>query len=147
MNDGFSKSLVALVVACLALAATRQPSFAQNSDTAPVVSIINLIATPERYDGKKVIVTGYVYFEFENRSLCLLAGVASSRECLWINVNENKPDSEAAAEAQKRSEVVWKSYDRHVVTIHGVFDMNDKGHLIGWSGGIRDIEKVFVKRP
>jgi hypothetical protein len=147
MNARLVKLVFALMVTCLFFSRIEHLAWAQNGDAVPVVSLINLIATPERYDGKKVIVTGYVYFEFENRSLCLFERVASSRECLWINVNENIPASEAAARDQERSEITWKSYHHNVVTIQGVFDMSDKGHLGGWSGGIRNIDKVFVRKP
>lgn len=44
--------------------------FYQNS-IVERVSIINLIATPEKYDGKCIIVKGFFINEFENRTLFL----------------------------------------------------------------------------
>lgn len=55
------------------------------SQTEPLhVSLIQLIANPEKYDGKQVAVVGFLRLEFEGNALYLFAGRLSppdNKEC------------------------------------------------------------------
>jgi hypothetical protein len=98
------------------------------------VSLINLISTPKEFHLKKVSVSGYLIFRLEDQSLCLLPSPPSRRECVWVQMS---PDHSAGEKEQRREYVKWQSMSGQIVTLEGIFDMNDEGHIEGWSGGIK----------
>ena len=104
-----------------------------------LVSIINLIATPERYDKKFIDVTGFATIELENMSLCLSKQSLSTSECIWIELYEPEKDIETA---KKREKCLLK-FHKKVVSLQGIFDMNNTGHFGFWpAGAIKSITHV-----
>jgi hypothetical protein len=97
------------------------------------VSVINLIATPERFHGKKVVVSGWLTLEVEDMSLCLTQNVASPKECIWVDIEDERLKS-------------LKKYRNELATVHGTFDKDETGHLGGWSGGIIKIARITPAR-
>jgi hypothetical protein len=58
------------------------------SQTEPLhVSLIQLIANPEKYDGKQVAVVGFLRLEFEGNALYLFAGRLSPRDNKECNLD------------------------------------------------------------
>lgn len=136
-----------LAAACAQIGQLRQPaSGTPGADSALAVSLIQLIANPEKFHGRHVFVTGYVRIGLENYSLCLVEQVLSTQECLWIQIDGTSPESEQAARLQAEKAADWKKYHDHVVAVRGTFDMHDTGHLGGWAGAIGKITKVVVLR-
>lgn len=88
--------------------------------------IINLIATPERYDGKMVTVVGFLAIESEDVRLYL------SREDYLHNIMENGIFIDANKEVTRDIE----SKDLHYVQITGVF--KQKGLPLHFPGGAGD---------
>lgn len=137
--------LFALVAGCT-LPSRETPREALSPSNALSVSLIQLIANPEKYHGRYVLVTGYVRIGLENYSLCLVEHVLSTQECLWIQTDGTSPASEQEAKQQAEKAAVWKKYHGRVVAIRGTFDMHDTGHLGGWAGAIGKITQVVVLR-
>ncbi len=99
---------------------------------ATEVSMVQLLATPEKYDGKFVRVIGVGNLAFEGDFLSLskedhLYGAGNS---LWIELGKRAiPYNEA------------KAYNGRYVLVEGFFDKDDRGHLGMFCGSIKDISR------
>lgn len=95
------------------------------------VTMTQLLATPERYDGKLVRVQGVGNLEFEGDALYL--SEQDWKYCtdaaVWISLG----DDISYEEAQK--------YNGKYVLVEGVFDQADKGHMGLFHGAIRDVSR------
>jgi hypothetical protein len=99
------------------------------------VSIINLIATPEIYDGKLVRVIGIGKVKFESNGLYLSKEdykKAVTKNALWIDVDEERLGI--------TYENLQKSNGKHVL-IEGIFNSRGKGHFDRYSGAIEKITR------
>lgn len=88
------------------------------------VSVIELIADPERWDGKKVRLVGFVNLEFERNQLCLLPG-SHQTECIWLDIEGLKDPG----------------FRRGQSLVEGIFDGKNKGHLGLYSGAIKTLDR------
>jgi len=96
------------------------------------VTLIQLIATPEKYDGQLVRVIGVGNLEFEGNCISLSKedlkyGVGNS---IWIELGEKAISYE---EAQK--------FNGEYVIIEGIFDKDDCGHMDMFCGSIKNISR------
>lgn len=93
------------------------------------VSLMQLIATPERYDGKQVQVVGFLRLEFEGNGLYLHEEDykhSITKNSLWIVRNP-------------RIDMRSKALDMHYVMLIGTFTASRKGHMNLFSGSLTDI--------
>jgi hypothetical protein len=96
------------------------------------ISLLQLIVTPERYDGKRVAVEGFLHLEFEGNAIYLNQNDyahAITKNSIWV----------------QRNPVVNGKYQQvnsHYVIIVGTFDAKNKGHMSMCSGSLRDITAV-----
>lgn len=139
--------LVSAIV-CWALACSAdQPLVARgpgaSSDNPVSVSIIQLIATPDAFDGKYVQVWGFVHIGHETTAIYLHREDlehALTKNGLWLEANDATPDGSKEAQVHKR-----------YAMIVGRFDGKKKGHLALWSGTIGSITRMqaweFPKEP
>ena len=104
------------------------------------LSLINLISTPKEFHMKKVSVSGYFIFGLEDQSLCLLPSPPSRRECVWVQITIPSSEMETREKERKMKYAKWQSMSGQIFTLEGIFNMNDEGHLGGWSGGITPTE-------
>ena len=109
------------------LSKTAHPASADN------VSIVQLIANPERYDGKSVQLIGFLRIEFEGTAVYLHRedyerGI--EKNALWINLPTGM--SEAQADAVN---------GQYVICL-GTFDAAHQGHMGLFSGEIKNIERL-----
>jgi hypothetical protein len=98
------------------------------------VSLIQLIATPDAFDGKLVRVYGFVRIEHEGTAVYLHRDDCEfmlTRNGLWLAANDVAP------EGSKESLV-----NNHYALIEGQFDAKNKGHLALWSGSIDKITRM-----
>lgn len=102
------------------------------------VSLINLIATPERYDNKKVVAAGWITLELENMSLCIAKEVPSGKECVWVELDDETRNHQAFEKRLNQ----WRQHNGKLVVVHGVFGKANQGHLGGWSGALQKIERI-----
>lgn len=94
------------------------------------ISLIELIAKPEAYDGKRVRLIGYVRLEFEGNAIYLSkesyeAGI--SKNALWLDPPKSSP-------LAKKHTIWGPGY----AVVEGRFDAMDHGHMGAFSGAIKD---------
>jgi hypothetical protein len=109
------------------LSKTANPASADN------VSIVQLIANPERYDGKRVQLIGFLRIEFEGTAVYLHRedyerGI--EKNALWINLPTGM--------AKAQSDAVNGQY----VICLGTFDAAHHGHMGLFSGEIKNVERL-----
>ncbi len=98
------------------------------------VSLVQLIATPERYHGKFVQVVGYMNLEFEGNAIYL------HREDFDQRLTRNSFWVEFSEEIRKQKNL--ENYNKQYVIIIGTFDMESKGHLGLFGGEITNIWRL-----
>lgn len=110
----------------------------------PIVSFINLIATPERFHNRKVVVTGHARIVFEDVSLAFTKG-AGAQESLWM-VFDNGPlkTNEDADRAERIFKEWQKKFNNKYLIVEGVFDMTLHGHGGIYPGSLRNISQIEV---
>jgi hypothetical protein len=107
----------------------------------PDVSLVQLIATPERFDGKHVQVVGYCWLEFEGDALYLSRDDQANmvyRNSIWLSVSREDREK-------------WLGMRGKYVTVSGTFRADFHGHMGMSSGAIEKIDAIRVwsdpKRP
>ena len=93
------------------------------------VSLVQLIATPERYDGKRVMVIGYLRLEFEGNALYLHS------EDYRHSILHNRIRIRASSDMEKNS----RKINNHYVLMVAVFDAPHEDD--NESGTLRDISR------
>ena len=96
------------------------------------VSIVELIANPEVFNGKKVRLVGYMNLQFEGNALYLHAEDYKhglSRNGLWLQVPKGWPDNAKKCPS--------KSY----VLLEATFNATNTGHFGLYSGGLETITR------
>ena len=114
----------------LAVIAGMVVGIATTAFPAESVSIVSLIAHPEKYDGKHVIVTGFLALDFEGSAIYLHQDDYEHsiyKNGLWYAGNMVK----------------YRKFDKKYVNVEGTFDGKNKGHLGLWSGAIKDIKRMW----
>jgi hypothetical protein len=104
-----------------------------SDDTAQDVSVIQLIAQPEKFDGKRVRFIGFLRLEFEGNAIFLHRedfdlGISSNG--LWVNV---------PSDMTKRQQDDVNM--RYVICV-GVFRAGMHGHMGMFSGAISDVRRL-----
>ena len=96
------------------------------------VRLIQLIATPEKYDGKLVRVIAVGNLEFEGNYLSLSKEDWKYRagNTVWIQLD---PESSRYQQGQE--------YNGKYVIIEGIFDKDNRGHMSSHYGAIRDVRR------
>ena len=99
---------------------------------ATEVSMVQLLSTPEKYDGKLVRVIGVGNLEFEGNYLSLSKedhkyGAGNS---VWIELGEKAISYDEA-----------KEYNGKYVIVEGFFDKDDRGHFDMFCGSIKNISR------
>jgi hypothetical protein len=94
------------------------------------VSIIQLVANPERYHGKVVFITAYATIELENNSLCMTPTPASHKDCIWLEYDDG-------------TKAAWSKMNGHRVTVRGTFNKDNTGHFGGWSGALESVTEYW----
>jgi len=116
-------------VAGLVLAGATAVCFGASGahDEPASVSIVQLLATPERYEGRLVRVKGVAHFEFEESALYLHredAECMNSSNGLWLRTGGHDDLSNA------------------FVIVEGRFTARSHGHLGAWPGEIKNISRL-----
>jgi hypothetical protein len=107
------------------------------------VSIIRLIATPEKYQGKFVRIEGYLHNQFEDSAIYLSKDDADhliNKNALWVRYAE-KAQKQALYSEQEPDNLRY--FDRKYVLIEGVFNEYDHGHLGAYAGSIKKVTRIM----
>lgn len=97
------------------------------------VSLIQLIANPQAYDGKRVRLIGFLRIEFEGDAIYLHKedfDYAITRNALWIDIPEDMRPSQ--------KELV----DLHYVLCEGTFRAGRHGQMGLFSGELSDVQRL-----
>jgi hypothetical protein len=100
------------------------------------VSLVQLIARPEVFNGRPVRVLAYMSIGFEESALYLHkedADVGNTSNAVWLDL-ESRPVAERLELARRRSG--W-------VVVEGTFDSSLKGHLSAFPSGVRNVTRVI----
>jgi hypothetical protein len=100
------------------------------------VTIVQLIANPDKFDGKLIRVIGFLRLEFEGNVLYL------HREDYENEILGNGIWVEVAYEITRQS----KALNMHYVLLEGIFSSSERGHLDAWSGTIKSIRRAELWR-
>jgi hypothetical protein len=118
----------AIAILLLVLMVTS-PAGSRGGPKAPYgekVSMIQLIANPEKYDGKLIAVVGYLQLKFEDNELFLHEEDYKhyiTKNAIWVSVGPKmKPYSD--------------QLNMHYVLLVGTFNATNKGHMDMESGSI-----------
>lgn len=112
-----------------------------------IVSIVQLITTPERFHSKKVSITGFLTLDFEVSKLCLFVDAPSINECVWIDLVGEMPEIRTEQQLstwRKRRLDLQEQYNGRAISVHGIFDMNKGGHLGIYPGTIANTVVVRI---
>lgn len=115
------------------VAAPGRPA-AQGTDVLDV-SIIQLIARPEQFHGKRVRVTGYLWLEFEGNGIYLSESDKTHgvyKNGLWVNFAPGVLDGR-------------KEYSGRYVLLESTFNAENHGHMGLWSGTIEQITRALPR--
>ena len=98
------------------------------------VSMIELISNPEKFDGKRVIVSGFVHFEFEGNGLYL------HEEDFVDGLRSNGIGLGVTPEQEKQ----YADCDSKYCFIVGTFHAVPPHHFSLWSGGLSNITAMQI---
>ncbi|MGC3989646.1 MAG: hypothetical protein QM796_08220 [Chthoniobacteraceae bacterium] len=107
------------------------------------VSMIQLLADPEKFSGKQVLVSGYLHIKFEDHALYLTKEAADHvniDQCFWVSFTEH-PQLQLAKPVKSQQPKLG-DLDGCFVFIEGIFDSTQHGHLGSFVGTIREISSV-----
>lgn len=125
-------SLLFLIFAEASHGASRKATAAEE------VSLVQLIATPERFDGKKIIVVGVYKLEFESFALYLNKDDAR----LLIRANSVALGIfEEGLNATKTKEE-WERLNDSYVRVVGIFRHAPSGHMNLWRSEVVRISSI-----
>ena len=96
------------------------------------VSMIQLIANPQQYDGKPIRVIAFLHLEFEGNALYLHRedfdkSVLSN--AVWISLDDQTIRTS-------------KKFSGGYVLVEGIFNAKDQGHLGSFSGSIQQVTRL-----
>jgi hypothetical protein len=97
------------------------------------VSLVKLIANPEKYDGKTIQIIGYLNLEFEGNAVYLHKEDYEhglTRNGFWVNFSGPIKEGKSLGSSKK------------YVIIVGKFDMKSHGHGSLFGGTIKDISRL-----
>lgn len=107
------------------------------------VSLISLIADPERYDRQLIRVKGFLTVEFEGTALYLHkqdCDLGISENSIWVDMSKEDIAS-----------IQFQTLNKQYVLLEGTFDASNKGHFAGYSGSItkitRSVKLEVIKQP
>ena len=101
-----------------------------------IVSLVELIARPEHWDGRKVRVRGFLNLQFEGNALYLHEVDWKEKlfsNAIWVHATPSMREHH-------------KLLNRRYVMIEATFDGEDKGHMGMFQGALRDISSCTSLR-
>ncbi len=102
-----------------------------------IVSIVQILAHRDRYDGKQMQIKGFLRVQFEGTAIYLSEedadyGIAANG--FWVSFDPGAVHFEG--------QVGPVQFHRKWVLIEGTFDKDDRGHLSRWQGSIKNVDRI-----
>ncbi len=105
-----------------------------------IVSIVELLANPDKYDGKRVLVEGFFRNAFEDTGIYLnreSAEYGVSANAVWVDTSDTRIGDEK--EAKLRDGM----YDGKYVAIEAYYNKSELGHLSAFQGELQHIVRIW----
>jgi hypothetical protein len=110
----------------------------------PYVSIIQLVANPDRYHLTVVQIEGYATLRHEGNQLCPVEKPGSTKDCVWLQYDDGPYESDADLARFDRAKARWeREFNGKRISVVGTFNRGLMGHENLWSGGIEKIRRVL----
>jgi hypothetical protein len=125
-------------------------SIAAVAQEIPRVSMVRLLAAPEKYHGQTIWVSGFLHCKFENSALYLSKAEADhliDAHALWVRYSANA--QRETPDGPKRFPVESSrncGADRKYVAILGRFDREARGHFGCCAGSLEDVSRIVEHR-
>lgn len=133
----FKKALLLLPIFSFGVA------HSQNDGNHEMVSMVQLLANPEKYDNKIVTIVGVGWLKFEENQICLTRDhlrVMATKNCFWLgSFKREKWDAELLMKI--------KEFNGSYVKVTGRFNSQDMGHLNLFAGSISDVTACSFHEP
>ena len=126
-----------LIVAFLASISTGGQAVHPTGEFPLSVSILQLIATPEKFDGKSIRVVGFLRVELEGDALYLHKEDYDHhiyKNSLWVDLDPTTREDAVGLNMQ-------------YVYLIGTFDARNKGHRSMMSGSLHQIKGLMAWPP
>ena len=110
---------------------------AVSADEPVDVGMIQLLANPAKFHGKRIRVEGFLHAQFEDECLYLSkedADFLNGKHSFWMSYSNH-----LSAAPKKPLDY----FDGKRVLVIGVFDKNEGGHLGAAAGGIKDVSDIM----
>jgi hypothetical protein len=107
------------------------------------VSIIQLIAAPEKYNGKFIRTSGYLHNQFEDSAIYFAktdADYLIGENGLWIAYAENVQKQPLNRNKKVDS---LRYFDCKYVLIEGFFNKDAHGHMGAFAGSIERVSRIM----
>lgn len=124
--------LASAFIAVVVFGTLSQNQVGAVADAPDHVSMIQLISTPERYQGKLVRLVAYLHLEFEGNGLYL------HREDYVNGLTKNGIWIDIAGTAARSDE---KLQDHYVIA-EGSFDGSSRGHFGMYAGTLKNVRRL-----
>jgi hypothetical protein len=121
------------LIACVCIIATLFVASIEAQEPTNV-TLVQLIANPEKFDGRLIRVIGFLRLEFEGNVLYLHREDYENAilgDGIWVDVTPA---------ITKRSATLNMKY----ILLEGVFSSSDRGHMGMWSGALKQIRRVEI---
>lgn len=106
------------------------------AEEVPVVQISELMADPQRFEGQRVRVVGYLRLQFDRNALYMTRddyNNSVAEHALWLDLKNSQLRSSS------------KLNNGHV-TVEGVFGPADKVHGGPWAGALKEVSSLRMWR-
>jgi hypothetical protein len=121
------KALFLFILTCTLFAAKARPQ-----EQPENVTMVQLVANPEQFDGKLIRVIGFLRLEFEGDVLYLHREDYENAllgNGIWVDVTP---------EISKQADTL----NMHYVLLEGIFSAHEHGHMDAWRGTIKKIRRT-----
>lgn len=131
--ESIGRPMKLIAVACIMSTLLVAPIQAQEPAD---VTLVRLIANPEKFDGKLIRIIGFLRLEFEGNVLYLHREDYENAilgDGIWVDVTPAIKQQSA-------------TLNMNYVLLEGVFSASERGHMGMWSGTIKQIRRAQLWR-
>ena len=114
-----------------------------------LLSMVRLLANPEKFDGSKVTISGYLHLHFEDAGLYLSKSNADylcKSNALWVEISDSVRAFPIRITGQEDTVRTHKYFDFKHVTLSGTFRSANHGHMGAFPGAIESVDVLIEDR-
>jgi hypothetical protein len=130
---------IMLVLLLAAMAPTRP------AERPQAVSLVQLLASPEKYHGQLVRIEGFLHNKFENSALYLSkqdGDFLIGKNAVWVSYSD-EVQLQPRDDTKSKKERGLSYFDRKFVLLEGRFDKDVRGHMGAYSGGLTGVTRIM----